>query len=428
MAGKGFIVAATSSGCGKTTFSLGLMRALSRRGVSVQPFKCGPDYIDTQFHGCAAGRNSINLDVFMSSEEHVRELYAAYSDRKDVSVIEGVMGMFDGYSKMEGSSAGLSRLLGLPVILLVNAASTAYSVAPVIYGFKHFQSGIKIAGVVFNRVSSESHFACLKEACEDAGVECLGFIRKNDALSTPSRHLGLTLRARVEMESFINAAADAVEADVDIDRLSDIAGLPDSARIGDCGYAASGKVVAVASDEAFNFIYQANLDRFRKMGYEIAFFSPLSDSRLPDADVVYLPGGYPELFKESLAVNDSMKESVRSYVGNGGKLWAECGGMIYLAREIDGSPMCGVLPLRCTMADAKLSLGYRKVDLGYVAFMGHEFHYSKVVDDGGLKSVALQTNARGKAVSTPVYRHKNAFASYTHLYWGDNDLMKLWQR
>ena len=426
MSKSGFIIAATSSGSGKTTLSLGLMHELTRRGFSVQPFKCGPDYIDTQFHREATGIPSINLDTFMSSEQHVKDLFKRYASGKDVAIVEGVMGMFDGYSKMKGSSAELSRLLSLPVILLINATSTAYSVAATIFGFKNFQPDIKIAGVIFNRVSSESHFSFLKDACTDAGVECLGYIKKDNSLVTPSRHLGLTLTAKADMEDFINTAADAVAENVDIEtllRLTELHSqefdhLPTPPTN-------TGKVAAVASDEAFNFIYPANLDRLRMQGYEIVTFSPIHDKSLPKADFVYLPGGYPELFEEEIAANVSMKNSIREYVEDGGRLWAECGGMIYLSEEIDGFPMCGALPIKCTMQNAKLTLGYRTICFGDKAIKGHEFHYSHVVNPDSMESVAKQYNARESLVNTPVYRYKNAIASYTHLYWADNDIFKI---
>jgi len=428
MGESAFLIAATSSGCGKTTLSLGLMRELTRRGLSVQPFKCGPDYIDTQFHGKATGNPSINLDTFMSSKSHVKNLFSHYSYGKNVAIVEGVMGMYDGYSKMSGSSADLSQMLSIPVILLVNAASTAYSVAATIYGFKNFHTGINITGVIFNRVSSESHFSFLKEACMDAGVECIGYIKKDNTLVTPSRHLGLTLTTEEKMESFINSAADAVKSNVDIDRLLQLTEIQISHNHYTPKEVQPDKIAAIACDEAFNFIYPANLDRLREQGYRIVKFSPLHDKVLPEADFVYLPGGYPELYIEQLAGNAEMKNCIRKYVENDGKLWGECGGMIYLSKEMDSNPLCGVFPIRCTMKNSKLSLGYRNIDFGNMVFRGHEFHYSSVTNPDCLKSIAIQSNARGRKVNTPVYKYKNAFASYTHLYWGDNNIFKLWQQ
>lgn len=421
------MIAATSSGCGKTTLSLGLMRALVRMGKTVRPFKSGPDYIDTQFHAKASGAESINLDTFMSSEEYVRTVFRHYSYDKDVAVVEGVMGLFDGYSKMSGSCAGLSVSLSVPVILVVNAASTAYSVAATIYGFRNFKPDVRIAGVIFNRVASESHYSFLKDACKDAGTVCLGYMKRDNSLQTPSRHLGLTLTAERDMESFINSAADSVESTVDIDRLLQLTEYDDHEITSFPEETVCSRVAAVAYDEAFNFIYPENMRMLRRQGYDIVRFSPIHDRELPRADFVYLPGGYPELFADELSANKDMMESVGNYVGRGGMLWGECGGMIYLAEEIDGVPLCGVLPFRCTMEDSKLTLGYRTVRFGDAVFKGHEFHYSRLRNPDALPSVAEQRNVRGMTVSTPVYRYRNAFASYTHLYWGDNNLFKIWE-
>ena len=214
-----FLIGATSSGCGKTTFTIGILRALSNRGLKVQPFKCGPDYIDPIFHSMASGNNSVNLDTWLASNEHVKELYHYYSKEADVCVVEGVMGLFDGYDKSKGSSAEIANLLDIRIILLVNAKSVAYSVAPLIYGFKHFNSNIKLGGVVFNMVASENHFTYLKQACDDAGVPCLGYLQKNPKLTVPGRHLGLTITAKQEMEELICQAATEVEKHVLIDKI-----------------------------------------------------------------------------------------------------------------------------------------------------------------------------------------------------------------
>lgn len=216
---KKFLIGAATSNSGKTTFTMGLLRALKRRGLDVQPYKCGPDYIDTMFHGMASGNESVNLDSFMSSEEHIKDIFDRYGEGKDVRVVEGVMGLFDGYDKSRGSSAEIAMMLDIPVVLVVNAKSVAYSVAPLIYGFKHFNPNINIAGVVFNMVASENHFRFLREACEDAGVKCFGYMQKNPQLIIPGRHLGLTITAREETERLINLAADEVEKNVDIEML-----------------------------------------------------------------------------------------------------------------------------------------------------------------------------------------------------------------
>ncbi len=424
-----FLIAATHSGCGKTTFSLGLMRTLTQHGLNVQPFKCGPDYIDTQFHAVATGHPSTNLDTFMCSERHVETLFLKYDSRADVSIVEGVMGMFDGYSKDRGSSAHIAALLNLPVVLLVNAASCAYSVAATLYGFTQFSKELRIAGVVFNRVASESHFRFLKEACDDVGVTCLGYIRKSTRLETPSRHLGLTLSARETMNTFIDHAAKAVEEHVDIDLLLEKTRQPESSYTPPILPRRPKLRIAVARDEAFNFIYPENLEALRNHPrYEgrITCFSPLHDKQLPNADLVYLPGGYPELFAAELAQNESMRRSIADFAKNGGHILGECGGMIYLTQELDGHPMCGILPLSCTMNQAKLTLGYRRVVIGALTFSGHEFHYSHLTDPHALPSVGQQYNVRQEPVDTPVYRLNNTVATYTHLYWGEQDLLTLW--
>lgn len=426
-----FLIAATSSGCGKTTLSLGLMRALTARGVMVQTFKCGPDYIDTQFHAAACRQTSINLDTFMASENHVHEIFRRYSDRAEVSIVEGVMGMLDGFERMKGSSADIARILDIPVVLLVNAASTAYSVAATIYGFTRFVPDVRVAGVIFNRVASESHFSFLKEACTDAGVECLGYIRHNDSLVTPSRHLGLTLGARDDMERYIDNAAKAVTEGIDIDRLLETTAIECLPGIdASCSRMKLPRLrVAVARDEAFNFMYEENIRSLLtspRYDVELTYFSPLNDSRLPDADFIYLPGGYPELYADRLESNESMRQSVRQYADGGGRMLGECGGMIYLGEEIDGKKMCGVIPLKTTMKDARLTLGYRTVELDGLKLRGHEFHYSKIADDSQAEKMpSRQTNVRGREVTTPVYRYKNVIAGYTHLYWAENDILKL---
>ncbi len=418
-----FLIAAASSGSGKTTLSLGLMNALSRRGMTVQPFKCGPDYIDTQYHSLATGRSSKNLDLFMSTEKHVKEIYSRYGADSDVNIVEGVMGMFDGYERMAGSSAELAEKLNIPVILLVNAASTAFSVAATIYGFIRFRKNVKVVGVIFNRVASENHYAFLKDACAETGVPSLGYIRKNDALKTPSRHLGLSLDSVTEIERFINAAAEEVERNIDIESLLSLAEV-DSEEPQRYKTVVDDKVVAVAKDEAFNFIYPVNIEAFRS---RIVYFSPLRDTSLPDADMIYLPGGYPELFADELERNSGMRKAINEYAESGGRILAECGGMIYLTEEIDGKRMCGVFPLKTTMEDARLTLGYRKVNFPELNIMGHEFHYSHTVPAReNIPSMAQQFNVKGTLVATPVYRYRNTFAGYTHLYWGETDIFKLW--
>ena len=423
----GYVIAAPSSGSGKTTFTMGLLRALANRGLHVQPYKCGPDYIDTLFHQMASGRESVNLDTFMASPEHVKHLFQHYSADADVCVVEGAMGLYDGYEKSRGSAAEIARLLGLSVVLVVDAKSMGYSVAALLHGIKTFRP-INLAGVVFNRVGSESHYRHLLAACEEVGVQSLGYLPNNPELRMPSRHLGLTLSGREEIEHFICLAAMEVTEHVDVERLMEM-GMTQTRDESVDGQTASltSKRIAVARDEAFNFTYRANIDSLRAMG-EVAFFSPLNDSSLPPCDLLYLPGGYPELFASQLAANSGMRRSIKAYAEQGGRVIAECGGFMYLCSAIDGIEMCGVLPFKATMEGARLHLGYRQMAVDGISLRGHEFHYS-MVHEGALpnhvKAIKGQCSALGKPVDTPIYRYKNVLAGYTHWYWAETGI-KTW--
>lgn len=425
------LIGALHSGSGKTTFTMGILRALQRQGLQVQPFKCGPDYIDTRFHALAAGRESVNLDTWLASERHVSDLYARYGADADVCVVEGVMGLFDGYDRMAGSSAAIARLLDIPVVLVVGARSMAYTVAAQLHGMKTFLPGLRLAGVVFNQVSSENHFRFLAQACEDAGLRCFGWLPKVPDLEIPSRHLGLTLAAGQEMERWIDRAADLVTRCLDLPALLEAVSVA-AAEAPAVASAAPGTLrIAVARDAAFNFTYRENLSRLSQLG-QVCFFSPLAGDPLPEADMVYLPGGYPELFAAELSSRREMMRQLRDYAESGGRILAECGGMIYLSRAIEGVeggpyPLCGVLPFSATMDGARLHLGYRRlVDAAGREWRGHEFHYSAVTAPDALPSVAQQYDARGGAVATPLYRYKNVIAGYTHLYWGETGILNLW--
>lgn len=409
--------------------SLGLMRVLRDRGLRVGPFKTGPDYIDTQFHALACDAEmSANLDLFMGSAEHAREVFALGAAGCDAAVVEGAMGLFDGYDRGCGSAAEVAKALRLPVVLVIDASSTAFSVAATIYGFTRFDREVNVAGVIFNKVASDKHRGLLEEAARAAGAVPLGFIGRSEGLLAPSRHLGLALDGRTGMERFVAMAAREVARGVDVDRLLELTEFEDPAPAAEREMPEPRFVAAVARDEAFNFIYGANLRSLRRSGAEIKFFSPLRSKRLPEnTELVYLPGGYPELWAGELAGNVEMRRTVRDFGEAGGRILAECGGLIYLGREIDGHDMCGLLPTVATMEGARLTLGYRHVSTDAVNLKGHEFHYSRLVNPDALPSVAAQTDARHNPVNTPLYRYKNCFAGYTHLYWGETDIMDLWK-
>jgi cobyrinic acid a,c-diamide synthase len=427
-----FLISAPSSNSGKTTVTLGLLRALRNRGLGVQPFKCGPDYIDTIHHAAAAGRPGINLDTFMASETHVREVYAHYASLADVSVTEGVMGLFDGADKMRGSSAEIAALLDIPVVLVINAQSMAYSAAPLIYGLKNFYPGIRVVGVIFNFVNTGSHYRFLQEACVDAGVEALGYLPKNEDLQIPSRHLGLHISAETDYERIIGKLAEIIPETVDLDRLLEITSgkyhfenqdvLIQLKHLDQTKNNTGNLRITIARDEAFSFVYHQNIEVLQTVG-DVQWFSPLNDSVLPETDLLYLPGGYPELFGKKLSDNHSMLVSIRDYCGNGGLTYAECGGMMYLGKEIVNSKgetfeMAGVLECATTMQHARMTLGYRIMHWDGLEMRGHEFHYS-VFKNQNMQAVNAElTNAKGVLVDTRLFRTKNTFVSYTHLYWG----------
>lgn len=452
-----FLIAAPTSGSGKTTVSRGLMALFVKKGLKVQPFKCGPDYIDTKYHEAVCGRPSINLDTFMASPEHVGGLYARYSADADVAVVEGMMGMYDGYDRDRGSSAEVARLLGIPVVLVVDAKSAAYSMAPLLSGFINFRPDIRIAGVIFNRVGSPRHYRMLQEVCEDLNVTCLGYLPKQKELEQESRHLGLDFSRSKETEG-LDMLVGLLEEHVDWELLLSTTGLPlPAAAVKEKPVLSEpGKLhVSVArNEESFSFLYAEHLDILRRMG-TVTFFNPEQDRAIPqETDLLYLPGGYPENRLEELAGARLARESIRSYIEAGGRTLAECGGMIYLSQSVlsdgdtdggsagscvgnIGNEMVGVLPFSITneRKRRKLTLGYRRFDYNGWRLKGHEFHYTQFAvpetdgKEGGACSLPLSIaqvyNAKGGKVTTPVFRYKNLIASYTHLYWGEVDVMAL---
>ena len=422
-----FLIGAPRSGSGKSIVTMGLLRALVRRGLRVQSFKCGPDYLDPKLHAAATGRPSINLDTFLYGEDGVEEVYRRYAAGAEVTVAEGVMGLFDGYDRDRGSSAEVARLLRLPVVLVVTPGAMAYSLAPLLYGYRHFDPRVSIAGVILNKVSSPRHRHFLTEAVEAAGLPVLGVLPKCDALVIPERYLGLQTEERDVAEQYAEAAADLVEASVDLDRLLErtvcegfTAPRVQEERRADLR-------IAVARDEACSFVYEESLRVLARFG-EVTFFSPLRDERLPKCDFLYLPGGYPELYLEQLAHNRSMLRSLREYADSDRPLLAECGGMMLLCRQIiDESgrayDLTGVLDQVATMEGKRLTLGYRSFTLDGVAVRGHEFHYSHIIDP--LPSSLRQYDARGEAVPTALWRRRRLLASYTHLALTDELVARL---
>lgn len=421
-----FIIAAPSSESGKSTITIGLLRAMSRNGLKVQPFKCGPDYIDPKLHKNASGNDSINLDLFMQSEESVRDLFNRYRSGNDVSIVEGVMGLFDGYERDKGSTAHLAEVLNLPIVLVITPKSMAYSVAPLLYGIKHFKPQLNILGVVFNKVNSSKHAQYLLDACEDIGIEVLGVIPTDKTLSLPSRHLGLITEDNESLEAHANKAADLVSKYIDLDRL--IANTTIDIDLEETEPKTSrSKKIAVARDEAFSFIYPENIRLLETFG-TITYFSPIIDTRLPTCDLLYLPGGYPELYAKELSENRSMIHQIRAYIEQDKPLIAECGGMLYLGKSLitqAGSeyPLVGYLPHSSTMQDAKLTIGYRQLEVMGEKLRGHEFHYSHLVHPQG--GISCQRNATGQPVDTLLFTSGKVVATYTHMMFSRELIEKL---
>ena len=425
-----FMIAAPTSGSGKTTIARGLMALLTAKGLKVQPFKCGPDYIDTKFHTSVCGRPSVNLDTFMASPEHIRELFARYGEDADICIVEGMMGFFDGYDRERGSSYEIARELGIPVVLVVDAKSAAYSMAALISGFLNFRKDVRIAGIIFNKVGSARHFEMLQQVCSDLGVTCFGYLPKSASLEQGSRYLGLDFSKEAENEGLISA----LEEHVDWEALSKLGVSPDESRtfIGELGFAACYRRDARKSEfprrkvraliarnaESFSFLYQEVIDSFASVNY----FDPEKDvPSFEGIDLLYLPGGYPEKHLDALVKNEACRKAIKAFAEQGGRIQAECGGMMYLCEKIvtdEGEyPMCGVLPYSITARkeDRKLSLGYRRFTLDGQEYRGHEFHYTQFLGETPKSEVQVY-NAKGEPVPTPVFRYKNVLASYTHLY------------
>ena len=406
------------SGSGKTTVARGLMGLYTQKGYTVQPFKCGPDYIDTKFHTAVCHRPSINLDTFMASPEHVRELFHRYGDEADLCIVEGMMGLFDGYDRERGSAYEIARVLDIPVVLVVDARSAAYSMAALLSGFINFRKDIRFAGVIYNKVGSGKHAAMLRQVCEDLGIECLGCLPKQTELEVGGRYLGLDFSEKAKDEGIGNKVNDVFAEHIAWKRLLDISNPSPLNTILVPRPLLLESTLIARNAESFSFIYQENIDRLAN----VAFFDPEKDVPLLEGvDLLYLPGGYPEKHLEALVKNEACRMAIKHYAERGGSIVAECGGMMYLCERIvtdDGEyPMCGVLPYSITArkADRRLSLGYRQFTLDGKAYRGHEFHYTQFLGESP-DSLVQVYDAKGNPVATPIFRFKNVLASYTHLY------------
>jgi cobyrinic acid a,c-diamide synthase len=436
---RGLVIAGTQSGVGKTTVTLGLISALRRRGLAVQPFKVGPDFIDPGHHSRAAGRLSHNLDGWMLSREANLALFRRHAASAQVAVVEGVMGLFDGYDGLSeaGSTAQMAKWLGLPVVLVVDARAMARSAAALVHGFASFDPDLKLAGVVFNRVGGPGHLHYLEQALSQlAGVKCLGGLPRKAELAIPERHLGLTTAEDHPLEEeHLAHLAEVMEEHLDLEGL--LAALPGLALPREAAPAAAAPTVrlGLARDRAFCFYYPENLELLAQFGAELVPFSPLTDRELPEnLHGIYLGGGYPELFAAQLAANESLKRDLTVQAAAGLPIYAECGGLMYLSQEIrdlEGNPhaMAGLLPLQVRMLKRLKALGYREITLRAAGLLGpagtrargHEFHYSEIAaETGDLPRLYHLTARQGTEAAPEGYSIMHILASYVHLHFGSN--------
>jgi cobyrinic acid a,c-diamide synthase len=411
-------VSGPASNSGKTTITAALARFHRDRGRTVRVFKTGPDFLDPMILEQASGAPVYNLDLFMGGEDHCcRLLYDAAADA-DLILIEGVMGLFDG----DPSSADLAKLFGIPVLAVIDGSAMAQTFGALVHGLATYRDGVPFAGVLANNVSGERHYEMLAESLPP-GIAAVGWLPRDQGIALPTRHLGLVQAGEIDdLEARIRGAAAALRG------FAEDAPRPIAIRkpeLLDLPKPLEGQRIAIARDSAFAFLYRASLDLLRSLGAKLSFFSPLADQTLPDADALYLPGGYPELHLDRLAANRPMKEAICAHHAAGSPILAECGGMLYLLESLTdvqghSAEMVGLLPGRATMQERLANLGVHSVLLPEGEVRGHSFHYSRL--ETGMEPVALSAGRRPGQHGEPVYREGALHASYMHLYFPSNPL------
>ena len=430
------VIAGTASNVGKTTVMLALLAAFTAKGRVVQAFKAGPDFIDPGHHMAVTGRPSRNLDGWMLGREVNREMFAHASAGADLSLVEGMMGLFDGSSPTSdtGSTAELAKQLEAPVLLVIDGSAMARSAAALVQGFSRFDPALNVAGVLFNRVNSDGHYRLLRDAVEqNTRMAVVGYLRSDKDAIIPDRHLGLVTAIEQGTADLYARLGKAAAETVDLDLVEELAG-----RAGEWTtdliqpthrHQNSRFRIGVAQDHAFCFYYPENLELLQSAGGELVRFSPLSDQDLPNVDMLYLGGGYPELHAEALVKNSAMRHAVRTFAERGGTVYAECGGMMYLTesiRDFDGRAheMVGLFPAEAVMRKSDLTLGYRTVELSQSCILGdvgtvvrgHEFHYSTLTAKGSINYACLLRDARGETQGADGLMTGNTVALYTHLH------------
>ena len=426
---SGLLIASPMSGSGKTTFTLGLLRALKKREIAIAPGKAGPDYIDPAFHTAASGDICLNYDPWAMRDALLRTQAVRATAGRRLLVVEAMMGLFDGAADGTGSAADLAELLRLPVIFVVNCRGLSHSVAALVRGYARFDPNVMIAGVVLNNVAGARHEAMLRQALAETGIDIVGVLHRDAALHVPQRHLGLVQAEEHQaLEDFIEHAAAMVEDHCDVDALVSIADL-----FGTVQSEANverlpppGQRVAVARDLAFAFSYEHMLFGWRRRGAEIRFFSPLADEAPPaECDAIYLPGGYPELHAAELAAAGVFKQGVLDAAGRGTPVYGECGGYMVLGDALTDASgtrhaMLGLLPLITDFAERKLHLGYRRLRArrGFfwnMPLTAHEFHYATITDESGADRLFDVENVLGKSLPPAGLSRGSVAGSFMHV-------------
>lgn len=420
---KAFLVAAPSSGSGKTMLTLGLLRALRNRGLKVASAKAGPDHIDPRFHEAASGRPCLNLDPWAMGREATAGFLHDLARDADVVIVEGVMGLFDGPQGAAGSTADLAADLGLPIVLVLDASHQGQSIAALAEGFINHKSGLSFAGLILNRVASDRHASLLADALAHLPVPLLGQVRRSDSLNWPARHLGLVqAQENQELELFIETASSAVARETKLDKILTIGSETAAESLQAPILPPLAGKIAVADDLAFSFAYPHILQGWRKAGAELSFFSPLRDEApAPGCEAVFLPGGYPELHGGRLAGNLAFLNGLRN---SKALIYGECGGFMVLGDAIidaqgQSHAMAGLLPLTTSFAARKLHLGYRQLKpLGgpwTKPLRGHEFHYSSIAGEGAADRLFMASDASGQDLGSIGLKRGKVMGSFAHI-------------
>ena len=437
------LIAGTHSGVGKTTVTLALLAAFHAQRRIVQPFKVGPDFLDPGHHQLACGRESRNVDGWMLGAVLNRKIFQEAAHGADLSIIEGMMGLFDGSSSVNqtGSTAEIAHQLNAPIVLVVDGSAMARSAAAMVYGYAKFDLSLNVAGVIFNRIQREGHYQLLKEAVEKAtGIAVIGYLRPDSDVTIPDRHLGLRTALEGSRTNLYAKLGQSASDTIDLAGIERVAQASPELPVMNSGPptqpfrgGARSVRIGIAYDPAFCFYYPDNLTLLKEAGGELIRFSPIEDTVLPDVELVYLGGGYPEIYADLLQRNSTMRRSIQAFATRGGVVYAECGGLMYLAKTLmnfEGTlyDMVGVIPAETSMDRTRMTLGYRELTVTHAGLLGeqgvrirgHEFHYSTLHPKGELEYAGHLTDTHGRNCGSDGIMVGNVIALYTHLHFSSH--------